>query len=151
MNLVTSHIGAMSSDAIAAVYRLEAETENLPQIELETHHALHAGLYARTIKVPAGVLTVGALIKIATMLIVSGKGVVYIGGEAVEVDGYRVIEGEAGRKQAWLSIDDTCITMIFPTAASSIEEAEAEFTDEADRLMTRRNIIQGAKPCPVLS
>lgn len=149
MNL--ARIGAMSPDAIAAVYRLEAEAEAMPQVELETQHALHAGMYARTIKVPAGVLTVGALIKIATLLIVSGKGVVYIGGEAVDVEGYRVIEGEAGRKQAWLSIEDTSITMIFPTTAASVEEAEAEFTDEAERLMTRRNLIQGDKPCPALS
>lgn len=148
MNHVTSHIGAMSADAIAAVCRLQAEAENLPQVEIETRHSLHAGMYARTIMVPAGVLAVGVFIKIATLLIISGRGAVYIDGAAREVDGYHVIEGDAGRKQAWLSFDDTHITMIFPSAAASVEEAEAEFTDEADRLLTRRPPLQGELPCP---
>lgn len=149
MSLVTSHIGAMSADAIAAVCRLQAETENLPQVEIETRHSLHAGMYARTIMVPAGVLAVGVFIKVATLLIISGRGAVYIDGAAREVEGYHVIKGDAGRKQAWLSFDDTHITMIFPSAAASVEEAEAEFTDEADRLLTRRPPLQGEPPCPV--
>lgn len=142
MNLVTSHIGAMSADSIERAYRLEAEVEQMPQFMVETRHSLHAGMYARTIMVPAGMLACGALIKIATLLIISGRGAVYIGGEAVEIEGYHVIEGEAGRKQAWLSFNDTYITMIFPTAAASVEEAEAEFTDEAERLQSRKE-----RPC----
>ena len=141
MNLTTTRIGAMSSDSIERAYRLEAEVEKRPQFQLETHHSLHAGMYARTIMVPSGALACGALIKIATLLIISGRGAVYIGGEAKEVEGYHVIEGDAGRKQAWLSFEDTYITMIFPTAATSVEEAEAEFTDEADRLQTRKEHV----------
>jgi hypothetical protein len=30
------------------------------------------------------------------------------------------------------------ITMMFPTKARTIEEAEREFTDDADRLLSRR-------------
>lgn len=148
MSLVA--INPMSPAQLDAVYRLEAETGKRPQVEIETRHTMHAGMYARTIMVPAGVLAVGALIKIATILVISGKGVVYIGGETVEVEGYRVIQGDAGRKQAWLSFEDTHITMIFPTDAMTVNEAEAEFTDEADHLLTRRNLLKGEKPCQAL-
>ena len=45
--------------------------------------------------------------------------------------------GAAGRKQAFLAITDTALTTTFPTAAVTVEEAEAEFTDETDLLASR--------------
>ena len=35
------------------------------QVPIETRHVLHAGMYARTICIPAGVLITGALVKVA--------------------------------------------------------------------------------------
>ena len=37
------------------------------------------------------------------------------------------------------TIADTRVTMIFPTTARTVEEAEAEFTEEADGLCSRRD------------
>ena len=62
-------IKPMTPAALDAVYRLEDEILKLPQIDMETHHVIHGGMYARTITVPAGVVTTGALIKKATILI----------------------------------------------------------------------------------
>jgi len=131
-------IPAMSAQAIRAVRALEERVLTLPQVPIETRHLLHAGMYARTICVPAGVLITGAHITIPTLLIVSGHATLFIGGEDVELKGYAVIPASAGRKQAIYAHADTLLTMLFPTTARTVEEAEQEFTDEPDRLGSRR-------------
>jgi hypothetical protein len=79
--------------------------------------------------------------------------VVFVDGEPLELTGYHVLPAAAGRKQALLARADTHLTMIFATRATSVAEAEAEFTDEADRLASRRQgrrnvvIITGEHTC----
>ena len=68
----------------------------------------------------------------------SGHATVFIGGEAVEMQGYHVIPGQAGRKQAFLAHIDTDLTMTFATQATTVEQAEEEFTAEADLLLSRK-------------
>ena len=131
-------IPAMSAKAIRAVRVLEERVQALPQVPIETRHVLHAGMYARTICVPAGVLITGAHITIPTLLIVSGHATVFIGGEDVELKGYAVVPADAGRKQAIYAHRDTLLTMLFPTGARTVEEAEQQFTDEPERLGSRR-------------
>ena len=140
----THHLPVMSREAIAKVYRLEEALSHLPQVELETTHVLHAGVYLRTVRVPAGVVVTGALIKIATTLVVSGAGIVFIGDETLDISGYHVIPASAGRKQAFLAHTDTDITMLFHTHATTVGQAEDEFTDESDRLQTRKHHLQEA-------
>ena len=132
-------LNSMSTEAVAAVTALEDEVLKLPQVEIETEHAFHAGTYARTIKIPAGVVLTGAVIKIPTLLVFNGDAVVYRDDGPVRVTGHHVFLGAAGRKQAFLAIGDTFLTMVFATNAATIEEAEAEFTDDAARLMSRKD------------
>ena len=132
-------ISAMSPRAIDNVRRLEEMALTCPQVLIETDHTFHAGMYARTIIIPAGVVLTGALIKIATLLIVSGDALVYVeDGPPLELRGYNVLPAAAGRKQAFVAQTDVSLTMIFPTQAKTVEEAEEEFTDEADRLFSRK-------------
>lgn len=131
-------IHGMPEDKISKVRNFKSEVEKLPQIELETIHTFHAGMYARTLMMPAGVMMTGALIKIATILIIAGEGIVYTSDGAKEYSGYNVVSGMAGRKQAFLARTDTYMTMLFPTKSSTIAEAEAEFTDETHLLLTNR-------------
>lgn len=131
-------IPSMDEIAINKAKRLENELLNLTQLELETTHTFHAGMYARTVKLPANTIMSGALIKIPTIVIVDGHCLIYIGDETRQLNGYHVISGSANRKQAFLSFKDTYITMIFPTNAKTVEEAEMEFTDEYESLMTRK-------------
>lgn len=128
----------MTDKAIANVRKLEMYLAALPQIDIETTHVLHGGMYSRTIKVPAGNIVTGSLTKIPTILIAQGNVIVYIGEKAVELDGYNVIPASANRKQAVITKSDAYFTMIFPTNAKTVEEAESEFTDEATVLMSRR-------------
>ena len=132
-----AHIPSMSREAVDRVRTFEVLALERPQVDIATHHVIHGGMYARTIQIPAGVVLTGAEIKLATVLIVSGHVQVTVGDETRELAGYHVLAASNGRKQAFLAMADTHLTMIFPSRAESVEEAEREFTDESDRLFSR--------------
>lgn len=130
---------AMANEAIAKVRDLEAQASQQPQVDIETLHLIHAGMYQRTIKIPAGAMITGALVKVSTSLVVSGDCFVYIGDETIRLTGYHILPASAGRKQAFVAVADTYLTMSFATDATSVEQAEAQFTDELHLLASRRS------------
>jgi len=133
-------VPAMSDKGIENVRRLERAAAERPQVPIRTEHLLHGGMYARTVYVPAGLLITGALIKIATVLIVQGDVMIYVeGDEPLHATGHNVLPASAGRKQAFVAESDMVLTMIFPTVATTVEEAEAQFTDEGALLASRRD------------
>ena len=134
---------AMTLRTVANVRDLEKLNLQLPQTRISTHHLFHAGMYARSIIIPEGVLLTGALIKRATILILSGDATVATGEDAPRLTGYHVLPASAHRKQAFLAHADTHLTMLFPTAAQDVRSAEDEFTDEGDLLFSRNgeNIV----------
>ena len=142
-------VPAMNEAALALVRRVEDGLLGMPQPKIETHHVIHAGMYFRTVMIPAGLAITGALVKIPTVLTVSGDTVVWLGGERTRITGYAVLPAAAGRKQLFIALTDTYITMSFPTKAETVEEAEREFTEEFDRLASRRdgavNVVTGDK------
>lgn len=129
----------MSVSEVERVRELEQVMLTMPQAEIPTKQLLHAGMYVRTMFVAAGVTVVGAFMKCATTLIISGDMKVYVGKETIELKGYNIIPASANRKQAGYAITDTYVTMLFPTNAKTVEEAEEEVTDEADKLMSRKD------------
>lgn len=135
----TKHrIQPMKPEDIASIAAFEQRQMALPQIKIHTQHILHAGMYARTIIIPAGVRLTGALIKIPTMVIVSGDALIIRGeNDGLRVTGAAVLPAGAGRKQVFAAIAETTVTMLFPTSATTAEQAEEEFTDEADMLFSR--------------
>lgn len=134
---VEGRIPAMNAEAVNKVRDIENMLRTLPQADIHTDHLIHAGMYSRTIRIPAGVILTGALIKIETVLVFSGKATVYVGDRIMELEGYHVLAASAGRKQVFVTHEDTWLTMIFPSQARSVSEAESEFTDEAEMLMSR--------------
>jgi len=140
MNTLTAkgnHILSMSDGAIAKVRELEADLLSRTQVLIPTDHILHGGMYSRTIVIPAGVAITGTLLKIATLLIISGDMCLYVDGVSHRMTGYNVFAGSAQRKQAGFAITDTAVTMIFKTDAKTVAEAEEEFTDEHHLLWSR--------------
>jgi len=137
LTIVEKRIATMTEVEIDAVRRLETIGIFMPQIKIATQHIIHAGMYARTVMVPAGVVLTGSLMKIATLLIIQGDFLLFIGGKAKELHGYNIFTGGPNRKQAGVAITDTNITMIFPTSAKTVEEAEEQFTDETSILFSR--------------
>lgn len=128
----------MTAQAIDKVRELEAITRELPQVEIATDHVLHGGMYARTICIPAGVLLTGVFIRVPTVLVFEGNATVNAGDEPVTLVGYHVLAASAHRRQAFVAHADTRLTMVFATQAKTVAEAEAEFTDEAHLLFSRK-------------
>lgn len=139
-NLALQAVGfpAMSDEAIHNVRLLQIAEAALPQVPLETQHVLHAGLYARTLRLPDGVEMTAALIKRPTLVIVVGDALVWLGAETHRLSGHNVLPASAGRQQVFFALTETFITMIFPTGAKTVAEAEAQFTEEAALLASRR-------------
>ena len=133
------HIPAMSEASISKVEEFQDVLLDQPQVRIRTLHTLHAGMYSRTVRIPAGCAITGAVIKISTLLIIRGNATVYNGDAPVTVTGYAVLPASAGRKQAFVAHEDTDITMVFATQASSVEEAEDLFTDEGHTLASRHD------------
>jgi hypothetical protein len=137
LTVANATLPAITAEVRAKVKHLEDVMRQYPQSEIKTEHIIHGGMYARTVRVPPGILFTGALIKRSTMLIVNGNTGVLLNDGVAWMDGYNVIPASAGRKQVFITRGAVELTMIFPTAATTIEEAEAEFTDEADHLLSR--------------
>jgi len=62
-----------------------------------------------------------------------------IGDKRVDLEGYNVLAGLPGRKSMSIARGPVEMTMIFPTSASTIEEAENEIFVEAGLLVARRD------------
>lgn len=141
---------AMSGEAIQRVVQFEDLLLMAPQFPLQMQHVIHAGLYSRTVQLPPGVVITGALVKIPTLLIVCGDTMVWLGEEGRRITGYAVLPAAAGRKQAFRTIAETYLTMVFPTQARTVQEAEREFTDDYRKLAAgvAETIITGESACP---
>lgn len=137
LTLIENQMPPMTEYEINRVADLESYARSMPQVAVPTEQILHAGLYMRTIFMPAGTILTGALIKIATALIISGHARVYMGNEIRDIVGYHVMRAASNRKQAFYALGDTHLTMAFASAARTTEDAELEFTDESDKLLTR--------------
>ena len=148
--IVGNAIPATTPESLEVLNHLEAEIRTMPQIEVRTEHVFHAGMYARTVRLDARVVIVSVLIKVPTMLTVSGKCRVFEGQSWHQFNGYHVIPAQAGRKMVYVTESPTDITMVFPTKAKTVEEAEREFTDEDDMLLSRQcgnDIVITETPC----
>lgn len=121
---------------------------DFPQANIETEHLFHAGMYARTVWMPAGSVVVGAKIKIDTLLILNGHVRMKTGENWEELAGYCVLSGAAGRRGVVVVLEDTVATMIFPTNAKTVDEAERQFTDEFEELGTRKGKCPDGLPPP---
>ena len=131
-------IAPMPQARIAKIRELEQKVRELPQVAATTQHIIHGGMYVRTILVPANTVLVGALINVPTILIVQGDVTVAVNDGILRLTGYNVLPASSGRKQAFTAHSDTHLTMVFATEADTVDKAEEQFTDEADKLMSRQ-------------
>lgn len=129
---------ATAREMIDALEELEATLAGQETAELPTEHVLHAGMYVRTVAMQPGQVIFGCTVKRPTLVIVAGTAEMLVGEQLVTLEGYNVIPASAGRKQVFHAISTVLISMAFPTSAKTVEEAEREFTDDADRLLSRR-------------
>lgn len=125
-------------EVIEWIREVEGRIREFEQLEVTTEHLLHAGMYARTVHLPPMGIFTNVVIKIPTLLVVSGYCYMLAGGRWSKFDGYSAFPADAGRKQICITKKRTSVTMLFPTDAKTVEEAEAQFTDEAGDLLSRK-------------
>lgn len=123
------------SQTLQLLRQLDETMLALPQVEIQIDHLLHAGMYARTAHIAADQIVSGVVLSRATVLVLHGDVSVFTGTEAVRLTGYHVLPGSAGRKQLFRTHAETHMTMILPSDAQSVDEAEHEFTSEPQLLM----------------
>lgn len=135
--IVIAEIPPNTSGELEAMAAGVEEMRSAPQVEIKTKSFIHAGMYCRTCLVPKGIAIAGALIKIPTVIMVTGDFAMTCGGRTVRLKGAHIFRASAGRRQIFVAYEDTTISMSFATRAKTLLEAEAEFTDETDLLMSR--------------
>ena len=120
---------------LIALRSLDSALLTQPQIEIPIDHLIHGGMYARTARIPADTVVSGVVISHATVLVLHGDVTVFTGTDCVRLTGFHVLPGSAGRKQLFRTHAETHMTMVLPSAAQSVDEAEHEFTNEQHLLM----------------
>lgn len=139
MDLIATNPNRTLEERSEAIECLMAELDKqLPPADLKTEHHLHAGVYSRTIYVPAGVVVAGLTVEVPTQLICHGRFRLTDGASVQEFNGVHIFEGERGRRAAVYAVDDSTFTMLFATNAKTVEEAEREFTSTPERLLTNK-------------
>lgn len=136
--VVKASIPTMSVDALAKVNALEAEIAKHPQLDVETDHVFHAGMYARTVTLPANAVFTGAQHTKATLLIVQGDVTLYLGDDTLRVTGYAVVPASVGRKTAYWTHSETTLTVVAPTDCTTVEDVEREMTTDPMALVSKR-------------
>ncbi|MGB2625659.1 MAG: hypothetical protein WAK20_02640 [Candidatus Acidiferrum sp.] len=131
-------LAAPSSAVLRKIYEVERRIRQRPQIEIQTEHVIHGGMYARTVRLTAGMAIVGVRVKVPTVLILNGDALVVVGEQWKRMTGYNVLTGSAGRKGVFVALKPTELTMVCASNAKTVAQAEADFTDEAESLLSRR-------------
>lgn len=123
------------AQTLAVLRDIDAQMLELPQTGIAIDHLIHGGMYARTAHVPPDTIVSGALLRRATVLILHGDVSVFTGVDSVRLTGFNVLPGNAGRKQLFRTHTETHMTMVLPSDAQSVDDAEHEFTSEPELLM----------------
>lgn len=132
--MTLAHIVGQPPALLDALARRAEQQRVLPQAQCQLQHIIHAGVYTRHLRIPAGVELHGVLIKTPTMLIVTGDLSIGTGGDSLRLIGVHTVIASANRRMALITHKDSTLSMSFATKARTLEEAEAEFTDEVQLL-----------------
>ena len=140
--------GMPDPETVRAAERVFA---TLPQVDLATTHLVHAGMYARTIFIPAGTVLTGALTKQDNVCVVFGDITVTTDEGPRRLTGHHVLPARLGAKRAGLAHADTWWTTLMTTEHTEVADIERQMTDEVDLLQTNRlGIVQEHVPAELL-
>ncbi len=120
----------VTAESVEFARRVQAMIEKVPQVDIRMDAMLHDGIYTRTAFIPAGVVLVGALLKVPTTLTVVGKCKLTSADGVINVDGFGQFAAPPGRKTVFRTATDTVTVMAYRTNAKTCEEARREVTDE---------------------
>ena len=109
------------------IKQLQKEVLKCPQSDIETTHTFCNGVYAREIKIPKGVVLVGAKHKTAFFMVIS-SGICSING--VEYKAPQTLISEIGEKRAIYAMEETIIVGFHPTNKTNIKEIELDIIED---------------------
>lgn len=109
----------------------------LPQVDLLTTHVIMGGLYARTIRIPAGVVLTGAVHKKDHVDIMQGDITVTTHEGSKRLTGHHVLNTPAGLGRAGYAHTETLWTTICATELTELAAIEAELVENPAKLQTR--------------
>lgn len=120
-----------SSDDLALVMALRERIDaELEPCEFPTENFFHAGVYVRTCLVPKDTVLAGAVIKIPTVVIVSGHCYVQAGKDTRELKGYVVLKARpAGLRSSGLSKIPSSPCSLRPTRTASSGQRKSSLTN----------------------
>jgi mannose-6-phosphate isomerase-like protein (cupin superfamily) len=122
---VTELSAAQLSDGQLRIYELEQITKQLPQVEMYTGHDFCAGVYARTLKIPAGVLLTGAMHKEESFFLVrEGQLLVSSGDAAIQVGPGFMSITKPGEKRVGVALSDVVVTTFHANPQELRDEKE---------------------------
>lgn len=115
------------------VNAIEAEMLKQPQIALETRHHNAQGVYARELKIPAGVLLTGKIHKLSQInILAEGTIRVLVGDKIVEMSAPQTIVSPPGTKRIALALTNCTWVTMLPTDETDPEKIEREFTSASE-------------------
>jgi hypothetical protein len=108
--------------------RLEAAISGLPPVELETVHHFAPHVYAREIRIPAGVMLTGKIHKTEHLNVVCGDITVFneIEGTERRIIGHETFVSKPGTRRAGFAHRPTIWTVIHPTDETDLAKIEDE-------------------------
>jgi len=137
LEILGNLLPATPDEALQKVLIVEDRIRQREQIKIRTEHIFHAGLYVRTVRLQPNTVFTSVLIKVPTLIVINGICDLLAGDQWVRVEGYSVIPANSGRKCIYITRGLVEITMVFPSDAKTVEEAESQFTDESHCLLSR--------------
>lgn len=134
------------SEIISAVSQAKYDTLTnellkLPQVDLETTHVISGGLYARTIRIPAGVVLTGAIHNKDHIDIMQGDVTVTTHEGTKRLTGHHVFETKAGLGRAGFAHSETLWTTICSTELTNLQDIEDELVANPEQLQTRQAML----------
>lgn len=134
-------------DSPERVREIEEVVLRMPQVDLQTQHIVHGGIYMRTVFIPAGTFLTGALTNCDNLCIMVGDIAVTTDHGPQRLTGHHVLPARAGYKRVGVALADTWWAMAIATPLTDVHEIEDSLTDEAERLQTRRpGIVYAQSP-----
>ena len=115
-----------SKEAIAAIFRLEAEMKKRPQVEIEYRHHFTPGVYSREMFVPAGTILVGSIHKTEHLSIfLEGRMMIPDeNGNSIEIVAPMVEIAKPGVKRVGVALEDVRWITVHPTEETDIAKLE---------------------------
>lgn len=118
---------ALPTPSLAMILGLQAELAQLPQADLEVVHHFSKGVYARELRLPAGVVAVGKMHATEHLLIIAQGDISITTERGTErLLGPMVINSMPGIKRAAFAHEDTTVITIHVTEETDLVAIEQQ-------------------------